>query len=157
MKSKAIHPWKYQHHAMVMVHVPLMDPLVLADLLITDLIVRQHAPVILNTPYAVDTVHVIKRVKKCFVPVTQVIVVLNVMSLVLQIAMAMVLAPSLMGTHFANATKDIRVANAATNVPFIIIFPVLVMENVPVNNLPKVPLKQDIASAMVHTRATTAV
>ena len=58
---------------------------------------------------------------------------------------------------FPQATKDIRVANAATNVPFIIIFPVLVMENVPVNNLPKVPLKQDIASAMVHTRATTAV
>ena len=89
---------------MVMVHVPLMDPLVLADLLITDLIVRQHAPVILNTPFAVDMVHVIKRVKKCIVPVTQVMVVLNVMSLVLQIAMAMVLAPSLMGTHFANVS-----------------------------------------------------
>lgn len=142
---------------MVMVRVPLMVRLVRADLLITDLIVRQHAPVILNTPFAVDMVHVIKRVKKCIVPVTQVMVVLNVMSLVLQIVMAMVLAPSQMETHCANATKDIRVANAATNAPFIIIFPVLGMGNVPVNNLPKVPLKQDIANAMVHTRATTAV
>tara|TARA_B110000091_G_scaffold213612_1_gene263561 strand:- start:1265 stop:1594 length:330 start_codon:yes stop_codon:yes gene_type:complete len=104
MKSKAIHPWKYQHHAMVMVRVPLMVRLVRADLLITDLIVRQHAPVILNTPFAVDMVHVIKRVKKCIVPVTQVMVVLNVMSLVLQIVMAMVLAPSQMETHCANVS-----------------------------------------------------